>query len=156
MLSGQAFAYDGFVDADIATCTQGNNNVDLVTACTGLIDNAEAENAVVGMFYGLRASHSDDTEQNCSDARKSLGLADDEAIRTLSQQLIDEKMRIAEVQPAFAYKPGLPRALALGDWGQIQCRALQGHKPLRDALCASMGIRDLTSGKAASRKCEVF
>jgi len=42
MLSGQAFAYDGF-DADIATCTQGNNNVDLVTACTGLIDNAEAE-----------------------------------------------------------------------------------------------------------------
>jgi len=65
-------------------------------------------------------------------------------------------MRIAEVQPAFAYKPGLPRALVLGDWGQIQCRALQGHKPLRDALCASMGIRDLTSGKAASRKCEVF
>ena len=43
MLSGQAFAYDGFVDADIATCTQGNNNVDLVTACTRLIDNAEAE-----------------------------------------------------------------------------------------------------------------
>jgi len=92
MLSGQAFAYDGF-DADIATCTQGNNNVDLVTACTGLIDNAEAENAVFGMFYGLRASHSDDTEQNCSDARKSLGLADDEAIRTLSQQLIDENCR---------------------------------------------------------------
>ena len=88
MFSGQAFAYDGF-DADVATCMQGNNKDDVVTACTRLIDNAEAENAVVGMFYGLRASNSDDTEQNCSDARKSLGLADDEAIRKLSQQLVD-------------------------------------------------------------------
>jgi len=88
MLSDPAFAYDGF-DADIAACTQGNHQGDVVTVCTRLIDNAGAENAVVGMFYGLRASNSDDTEQNCSDARKSLGLADDGAITTLSQQLIE-------------------------------------------------------------------
>ena len=58
-------------------------------ACTRLIDNAEVENSVTGMFYGMRASNNDDPAQNCFDARKSLELADDEAIKGLSQKLID-------------------------------------------------------------------
>lgn len=58
-------------------------------ACTRLIDNAAVENSMTGMFYGLRAANNDDPEQNCSDARKSLELADDEAMRGLSQKLVD-------------------------------------------------------------------
>jgi hypothetical protein len=82
-----AFAYDGF-QADFAVCTQGNNKSDVVAACTRLIDNAAAENATIGMFYGLRAANNDDPAQNCRDARKSLELAEDDAIKGLSQQLI--------------------------------------------------------------------
>jgi len=90
--STQAFAYDG-LKADFATCTQGKNQGEVVEACTRLIDNAAAENAMVGMFYGLRASSNDDPAQNCSDARKSLELADDDAIKELSQKLIDANCR---------------------------------------------------------------
>lgn len=84
----QAIAYDGF-EADFATCTQSNDSGAVVAACTRLIDNAADENAVIGMFYGLRASNNDDAAQNCADAQKSLALADDDAIKKLSQQLID-------------------------------------------------------------------
>ena len=84
----QAVAYDGF-EADFATCTQSNNKAEVVAACTRLIDNASDENAVIGMFYGLRAANNDDAAQNCADAQKSLALADDDAIKKLSQQLID-------------------------------------------------------------------
>jgi len=87
MTSTQVFAYDGF-KADFVTCTQGMDKGDIVEACTRLIDNASVENAMIGMFYGLRASNNDDRAQNCSDARKSLALADDEAIKDLSQKLI--------------------------------------------------------------------
>lgn len=86
--STQAFAYEGF-EADFATCTQGSDQSAVVAACTRLIDNAAAENPMVGMFYGLRAANSDDPAQNCRDARKSLELADDDAIKGLSQKLID-------------------------------------------------------------------
>jgi len=44
---------------------------------------------MVGMFYGLRAANNTDAAQNCSDARKSFELADDDAIKNLSQKLID-------------------------------------------------------------------
>jgi len=88
MTSTQVFAYDG-LKADFATCTQGKNPGDVVAACTRLIDNAAVENAMTGMFYGLRASNNDDRAQNCLDARKSLELADDDAIKGLSQKLID-------------------------------------------------------------------
>lgn len=87
--SVQAFAYEGF-ETDFATCTQSNDSAAVVTSCTRLIDNAAAENAVTGMFYGLRAANSRDALQNCADAKKSLALADDEAIKKLSQQLIDQ------------------------------------------------------------------
>ena len=86
--STQVFAYDGF-EADFATCTQGKNQGEVVEACTRLIDNAAVENSVTGMFYGLRASNNDDPAQNCFDARKSLEFSDDEAIKGLSQKLID-------------------------------------------------------------------
>lgn len=89
LASAQAAAYDGF-EADFATCTQGNDSGAVVAACTRLIDNASAENAVTGMFYGLRAANNSDAAQNCADARKSLTLAEDDAIKTLSQQLIDQ------------------------------------------------------------------
>lgn len=85
--STQVFAYDGF-KADFVTCTQGMDKDDIVEACTRLIDNAAVENSMIGMFYGLRASNNDDRAQNCSDARKSLALADDDAIKGLSQKLI--------------------------------------------------------------------
>jgi len=88
IVSTQAIAYDGF-EPDFATCTQGNNKGEVVAACTRLIDNAAAENSVVGMFYGLRASNNNDAAQNCADARKSRALAEDDAIKGLSQQLID-------------------------------------------------------------------
>ena len=88
IMSTQAVAYDGF-EADFASCTQGKNHGEVVEACTRLIDNAAAENSMVVMFYGLRASNNGDAAQNCSDARKSLELADDDAIKKLSQQLID-------------------------------------------------------------------
>ncbi|MEG6508847.1 hypothetical protein V6C03_07680 [Methyloligella sp. 2.7D] len=86
--STQAFAYDG-LEQDFAVCTQGNDSAEVVKACTRLIDNAAAENATTGMFYGLRAANNNDPAQNCSDARKSLDLAEDDAIKQLSQQLID-------------------------------------------------------------------
>lgn len=86
--STQAFAYEGF-EVDFATCTQGNEKSAIVAACSRLIDNAAAENPTVGMFYGLRAANNDDPAQNCADARKSLALADDDAIKGLSQKLID-------------------------------------------------------------------
>jgi len=85
--STQAFAYDAF-EADFATCTQGNDQAAVVAACPRLIDNAAKENSMVGMFYGLRAANNTDKAQNCSDARKSFELADDDAIKNLSQKLI--------------------------------------------------------------------
>ena len=85
--STQVFAYDG-LKADFVTCSQGKNQGEVVEACTRLIDNASVENAMIGMLYGVRASNNDDRAQNCSDARKSLALADDEAIKDLSQKLI--------------------------------------------------------------------
>jgi hypothetical protein len=88
MASAQAFAYDT-LETDFAICTQGDDSGQVVAACTRLIDNAQAENATVGMFYGLRAANNDDPAQNCRDARKSLELADDDAIAGLSQKLID-------------------------------------------------------------------
>ena len=86
--STQVFAYDG-LKADFVTCSQGKNQGEVVEACTRLIDNAAVENSTIGMFYGLRASNNDDPAQNRLDARKSLELADDEAIKGLSQKLID-------------------------------------------------------------------
>ena len=89
LASVPAAAYDG-LEADMAMCTQGTDRSAVVAACTRLIDNAATENPIVGIFYGLRAASNNDAAQNCADAKKSLALADDEAIKKLSQQLIDQ------------------------------------------------------------------
>ncbi|MEJ2517178.1 MAG: hypothetical protein P8Y82_04085 [Methyloceanibacter sp.] len=89
LASVQAVAYDGF-ETDFSTCTQSNDSGAVVAACSRLIDNAAAENSVVGMLYGLRAANNTDAAQNCFDAKKSLALAEDDAIKSLSQQLIDQ------------------------------------------------------------------
>ncbi|ODR95641.1 hypothetical protein AUC70_01740 [Methyloceanibacter stevinii] len=89
LVSVQAVAYDG-LEADFATCTQSNDSGAVVSACTRLIDNAAVENSVTGMFYGLRAANNTDAAQNCADAKKSLALAEDATIKSLSQQLIDQ------------------------------------------------------------------
>ena len=89
LASVPAVAYDT-VEADFATCTQSNDSGAVVAACTRLIDNAAAENSTTGMFYGLRAANNTDAAQNCADAQKSLELAEDDAIKSLSQQLIDQ------------------------------------------------------------------
>lgn len=83
-----ALAYDG-IESDFSTCTQGKSAKEIVEACSRLIDNAVAENATIGMIYGLRASNNDDPQQNCLDAQKSLELAEDQGLKDASQQLID-------------------------------------------------------------------
>jgi hypothetical protein len=60
---------------NFATCTQSKGTKpQIVAACSWLIDNAAKENSVVGYFYGIRASTSDDKASNCRDARKVLQL----------------------------------------------------------------------------------
>jgi hypothetical protein len=89
LVSAPALAYDG-MDSDFSTCTQGKSTkAKIVQACSRLIDNAAAENATIGMIYGLRATYNDDPQQNCMDARKSLKLAETKALKDASQQLID-------------------------------------------------------------------
>ena len=89
LVSAPALAYDG-MDSHFSTCTQGKaTKPEVVQACSRFIDNAAAENATIGMIYGLRATYNDDAQQNCMDARKSFELADNQALKNASQQLID-------------------------------------------------------------------
>ncbi|MFD0988138.1 hypothetical protein [Methyloligella solikamskensis] len=84
-----ASAYDT-LEQDFAICTQGQgSNPEIVDACTRLIDNSQAENELVGMFYGLRASANDDPAQNCSDAHKVLELTDDPNLVDAGQALVE-------------------------------------------------------------------
>ncbi|ODA66423.1 hypothetical protein A7A08_02821 [Methyloligella halotolerans] len=84
-----AAAYDT-LEQDFAICTQGQgSDPEIVDACTRLIDNAEVENEMVGMFYGLRASSNDDAAQNCSDANKVLELTDDPNLINAAQSLVE-------------------------------------------------------------------
>jgi hypothetical protein len=72
-LTGPALAYET-LEADYKNCTSGAGKIpngQIVSACTRLIDNAQAENELVGFFYALRASSNSDKAQNCSDARKA-------------------------------------------------------------------------------------
>ena len=89
LVSAPALTYDG-MDSDFSTCTHGKSTkAEVVQACSRLIDNAAAENATIGMIYGLRATYNDDPQQNCMDARKSFELADNQALKDASQQFID-------------------------------------------------------------------
>lgn len=85
-----SFGYDTLTE-DYQICLGGGGKLPkevVVDACTRLIDNAAKENSIIGMFYGLRASVNDDKAQNCKDAKKSLALAEDAKIKSLSKELI--------------------------------------------------------------------
>lgn len=84
-----AVAYDG-LEADYATCTQGDANTQaqaMVEACSRLIENSSTENELVGMFYALRASVNTDQDANCQDARKAISLITNPGLRGSAQEL---------------------------------------------------------------------
>jgi hypothetical protein len=84
-----AIAYDG-LEADYATCTQGDGNTQaqaMVGACSRLIENSSKENELVGMFYALRASVNTDKSANCHDARKAMSLINSPGLRESAQEL---------------------------------------------------------------------
>jgi hypothetical protein len=56
-------------------------------ACSWLIDNAAKENELVGPFYGIRASTSDNKASNCRDARKVLVLVKDPKMTDAANKL---------------------------------------------------------------------
>jgi hypothetical protein len=91
LAASTASAYDT-LEADFATCTQGAGQVDngtVVAACTRLIDNAQTENELVGLFYAMRATANDDKSANCSDAHKVLSLTDDASIIEGAKKLVE-------------------------------------------------------------------
>ena len=82
---GPALSYDGLAE-DYKICTTGKGNV-VVAACTRLIDNAQKENEVVGLFYAIRASNNNDKALNCSDAKKARALIKDPKLQGSIDQL---------------------------------------------------------------------
>lgn len=90
-LAGPAAGYET-LEEDFSVCLGGpdkSSNEAVVGACTRLIDNAQAENAIVGTFYAMRAMSNTDAASNCRDAQKSLELADQDNTKQASQSLID-------------------------------------------------------------------
>lgn len=61
----------------------------VVAACTYLIDNAQAENETVGMFYGMRGSINTDRELNCADGQKAKELISDPGLTDAINQIIE-------------------------------------------------------------------
>ncbi|MGE3987453.1 hypothetical protein [Pseudorhodoplanes sp.] len=74
---------------NFAICTQSKGTKQqIVAACSWLIDNAAKENELVGLFYGIRASTSDNKASNCRDARKVLVLVKDPKMTDAANKLI--------------------------------------------------------------------
>jgi hypothetical protein len=74
---------------NFAVCTQSKGTKQqVVAACSWLIDNAAKENELVGLFYGIRASTSDNKANNCRDARKVLVLVKDPKVVDSANKLI--------------------------------------------------------------------
>ena len=74
---------------NFAACTQNKGSKQqIVAACSWLIDNAKKENELVGLFYGVRASTSDNKASNCRDARKVLLLVKDPKMTDAANKLI--------------------------------------------------------------------
>lgn len=91
LAAAPARAYDT-LEQDFAICTQGSgqsDNSSIVEACTRLIDNAETENELVGLFYAMRATANTDATANCSDAHKVLELTDDPKIIKGAKTLVE-------------------------------------------------------------------
>ena len=84
---GQAIA--NTMSQNFAVCTQSKGTKQqIVAACSWLIDNAAKENELVGLFYGIRASTSDNKASNCRDARKVLVLVKDPKMADAANKLI--------------------------------------------------------------------
>lgn len=79
-----ALSYDGLAK-DYPVCTSGQGKVAnklVVAACTRLINNAQKENATIGLFYALRASANSDKASNCKDAAKARKLISDPSLKS--------------------------------------------------------------------------
>lgn len=90
VLAAPAQAYDGF-EQDYKVCTTGSgkvNNKAIVGACTRLINNAQAQNEIVGFFHALRAVANTDRKLNCYDAKVALKLLQGEKLKANARALI--------------------------------------------------------------------
>ena len=84
-----AHAIANTMSQNFAICTQSKGTKQqIVAACSWLIDNAAKENELVGLFYGVRASTSDNKASNCRDARKVLVLVKDPKMTDAANKLI--------------------------------------------------------------------
>lgn len=85
----QAMAYDTLVE-DFSLCTNGDSSQPekIVSACTRLIENSQAENETTGTFYMMRAVSNTDRELNCRDSRKALTMITDLKLVTIIQDFI--------------------------------------------------------------------
>ncbi len=73
-------------------CINGAGQIpdeEVVAACTYLIDNAQAENETVGMFYGMRGSINTDQELNCADGLKARELISDPGLTDAINQIVE-------------------------------------------------------------------
>ena len=85
-------AMAGELEDNFNACINGPGKIsdeEVVAACTYLIDNAQAENETVGMFYGMRASSNTDRELNCSDGHKAKELISDPSLTDAINQIIE-------------------------------------------------------------------
>ena len=64
------------------------SNEEITTACTNLIDQAQAENETIGFFYAMRALANTDRERNCSDGLKAKELIKDPNLADPIEQII--------------------------------------------------------------------
>jgi len=85
-------AYEG-LQKDFGTCLQGQGkatNDAVVAACTRLIDNAKAENELIGFAYAMRATLSTDKASNCRDAKKAVQLVKAKVVVDGANKIIKE------------------------------------------------------------------
>ena len=83
-------AYDG-LQKDFETCLQGSGKVSntvIVAACSRLIDNAKAENELIGFAYAMRAAANSDKASNCRDAQKAMKLVKAAAVVSGAKEII--------------------------------------------------------------------
>ncbi len=89
-LAAPAQAYKTF-EQDYQICTAGSGKVDnkvIVAACTRLINNAQAQNEIVGFFHALRAVANTDRKLNCHDGKVALKLLQGEKLKANARALI--------------------------------------------------------------------
>ncbi len=84
-------AYEG-LQQDFATCLQGQGKASsqqIVAACTRMIDNAKAENELIGFAHAMRAAENDDKALNCKDAKKAAKLVKAPAVVDGAKKIIE-------------------------------------------------------------------